>query len=696
MMPPSSTSGASQISPALDRTGNPSHGTTAMEEANQGPTEESRLDETRHDERPAVKRARSSCDRKASASGAAASTSSHGDRGSTPTPSSAGVAGIMERSDFNSLKRYSQDTLDYPRRRATIACEICRSRKSRCDGGKPKCRLCSELGADCIYREPGIKLDAGDKLILEQLSRIEGLLQAQITTSPGGSHPAGPISPATSNTASDDFQARRTGIMNCATSGTALHGLGTWSANISTIPKNHTTPALHLLQWPVIKTLISRQCDPSVLLQLEMMREPLDLNRHNPLDFSNTDTFAAAFFDRANIWYAVVNPYNWNQYYQDAAARGFHTGIESCIVLLVLALGEAAYSGFSISRIPPGREIPGMSFFAAAWGILPSLLIQNSILSAQCHILAAAYLMYIVRPLEAWNMLSNASMKQQLLLSSPHAIQPHLSRLSERVYWNTLMMESDLLAELDLPHTGIAQYEENMRLPRSFPCDGPGSPQEELAGSDYLWYFLAEIALRRLLNRVSHLIHTRTVSSTFSVASLEPVVAELEFQLTQWYESLPAPIKFPRERLETSDPIQTVLRLRYFACRTIIFRPYIQAVLGDESLASEPSVQENCRKCLEACLRQLEHVEAHHAGHLPYLWQGALSLMSQTLLLMAGTLSPTLSALLPPAHQIDMVIAEVSAECERLAHLAPSLRLCAEIVREAEARRQVIMLGAKR
>ncbi|KAK3086976.1 hypothetical protein LTR53_019941, partial [Teratosphaeriaceae sp. CCFEE 6253] len=112
--------------------------------------------------------------------------------------------------------------------------------------------------------------------------------------------------------------------------------------------------------------------------------------------------------------------------------------------------------------------------------------------------------MYIVRPLEAWNMLCNASMKQQLLLSSPHTVPLQQRELSERIYWNTLMMESDLLAELDLPHSGIAQFEETMGLPHSFPyCSSAASPTDEQPppGSDDLWYFLAEIALRRLLNR---------------------------------------------------------------------------------------------------------------------------------------------------------------------------------------------------
>lgn len=420
-----------------------------------------------------------------------------------------------------------------------------------------------------------------------------------------------------------------------------------------------------------------------------MARPPLQLQPPYQLDLDeNVHTFARAFFEKVNVWYACVSPYSWHSYYRAASAVGFRSGAETCVVLLVLALGQAANTGRSISRLADGEAIPGLDYFSAAWTVLPGLMIRNDVLSAQCHISAAAYLLYLVRPLEAWNMLCNASMKLQLLLSAPSTIAPQVKELSERIYWNALMIESDLLAELDLPHSGIVQFEESMRLPRSFPYDATVAGSDELPGNDELWYFLAEIALRRLLNRVSNVLYSHKRNS---IASLEPVVAELDHQLSQWYEGLPPSIRFPRERLPARDQVQTVLRLRYFACRTIIFRPYIQAVLQDESLAHEAGVQAACEKCLDACVRQLENVMAHHTGHLPYLWQGALSITSQTLLLMGTTLSPVLSSLLPPKQQIDAVISDVVAETERLAHLAPSIRLCADIIREAEERRQVLM-----
>lgn len=592
------------------------------------------------------------------------------------------------------LEGLVSDPLDYPRRRAVIACEVCRSRKSKCDGGRPKCKLCTDLSAECVYREPGVKLDAGDKLILERLAHIEGLLQSTLLGSaPTPSGAMGPISPATSNTATEYEQSKRLSVTTAVAGALPLSGFGiSLATNISAMPKAHTTPALHLLQWPVIRDLVSKQCDPQALMQLEMARPPLDLQAPYSLDLDLTGkplAYARAFFEKVNVWYAVVNPYTWHSYCRTASAVGFRTGTETCIVLLVLALGQAATHGQSISRMPLHSQIPGYDYFNAAWLIIPSLLIRNDILSVQCNILAAAYLLYIVRPLEAWNMLCNASIKLQLLLQNPSTIPFPLRELSERVYWKTLMIESDLLAELDLPHSGIVQFEESMRLPRSFPYDTTSSnTDQDLPGTDEIWYFLAEIALRRLLNRVSTMIYSQKRNS---IASLDPVVAELDFQLTQWYEGLPTTIRFPRDRSPARDQVQTVLRLRYFACRTIIFRPYIQAVLGDESLAQEPGVQTACQKCLEACIRQLENVRAHHEGHLPYLWQGALSITSQVLLLMGATLSNVLSPLLPPKQHLDQVIMDVIAEAESLAHLAPSIALATEIIKEAEERRQILM-----
>jgi hypothetical protein len=82
---------------------------------------------------------------------------------------------------------------------------------------------------------------------------------------------------------------------------------------------------------------------------------------------------------------------------------------------------------------------------------------------------------------------------------------------------------------------------------------------------------------------------------------------------------------------------------------------------------------------------------------MPYLWQGALSIVSQTLLVMGATMSVSLSSILatlvPSLDTIDAIINGVILEIELYAHLAPSISLSSEILREAEMRRRTFLGG---
>lgn len=80
---------------------------------------------------------------------------------------------------------------------------------------------------------------------------------------------------------------------------------------------------------------------------------------------------------------------------------------------------------------------------------------------------------------------------------------------------------------------------------------------------------------------------------------------------------------------------------------------------------------------------------------MPYIWQGALSVVSQTLLIMGATMSPSLLSILltlvPHREALDQIINEVVLEIEKYATLAPSLSLAAEIIKEAEVRRRAFL-----
>ena len=85
------------------------------------------------------------------------------------------------------------------------------------------------------------------------------------------------------------------------------------------------------------------------------------------------------------------------------------------------------------------------------------------------------------------------------------------------------------------------------------------------------------------------------------------------------------------------------------------------------------------------------HCRKYQRRQIPFKNLTVRSLVSQTLLVMGATMSPPLSSLLPPPRQTDAIIQDVILEIEQFARLAPSLRLSAEILREAEDRRRLIL-----
>ncbi|KAF7590231.1 hypothetical protein BBP40_003115 [Aspergillus hancockii] len=58
----------------------------------------------------------------------------------------------MKRSSHNQAAPNARPS---KRSRIALACDICRARKSRCDGIRPSCSACSRLGFECGYTTPG-------------------------------------------------------------------------------------------------------------------------------------------------------------------------------------------------------------------------------------------------------------------------------------------------------------------------------------------------------------------------------------------------------------------------------------------------------------------------------------------------------------------------------------------------------------
>ena len=555
-------------------------------------------------------------------------------------------------------------------------CNVCRGRKSKCDGAKPRCRLCTELNAECIYQEPGIKLDAGDRMILERLDRIEGFLQSSWS---GPSSATGSVSipPQRGTTAivsnggipEDRFGAPQNGGFAART-----------AVMLPTArPEDQISLMRPIFDWPKIQDLIAQPYDLHAMLQLELEKDPLELDASLSLEYKNNPTLVQAYFDNVNTWYACVDPYDWNRIYEKASISEYREGAESCLVLLVLALGAVSYSR-NISTSVANVEPLGMPFFSAAWGLLPTLTVSHDVIASQCTILASVYFCYLARPLEAWTLLSTTIPKLQVLLRKA-AATPLRRELSSRVYWDALLLESSLLASLDLPPSQLPEMSTMVPLPAPFaPSNGtPPSHQDDP------WLISALISCDRLNDKISH-------QTALPDATQGQIASSLNAQLTEWYTAIPfhSTSVVPPPRADLQHPALEYLRTQYFFARMRIFRPYILSVLTDESISLSPLsiCRDSCRACIDSAVRVTEDLPSCLAI-VPWLkWQTSLAAVEAALLIMGVSRSPNLSLLIESSEQVDLALNGVIRELDGLSCQSPSLARAFQVLKEAEARRK--------
>ncbi|KAF8458661.1 hypothetical protein BGX38DRAFT_1152515 [Terfezia claveryi] len=259
------------------------------------------------------------------------------------------------------------------------------------------------------------------------------------------------------------------------------------------------------------------------------------------------------------------------------------------------------------SQVPPSRPpprmpkkflrnidvIPGLAYFTKAMEIMGILFGGNELENVQAGLLAGLYWGQLGRVLDSWKWISWACMGCQVLvrMKLQHEKDEVRKDVILRLFWSCLQLESDILAELDLPPSGISRLEDSMPLPSGLSTDPIAG---DLCEDDPLmWmYYLAQIVLRKLLNRAHTALYKQHVGHTIAETNRSLNIArELDFQLEQWRKTLPVPLRWDESDLPSTNINAARLRAKYFGARYIIYRPFVyQAVHGLMGSASSPAM----------------------------------------------------------------------------------------------------------
>ncbi|KAK5199920.1 hypothetical protein LTR92_000461 [Exophiala xenobiotica] len=161
----------------------------------------------------------------------------------------------------------------------------------------------------------------------------------------------------------------------------------------------------------------------------------------------------------------------------------------------------------------------------------------------------------------------------------------------------------------------------NLQSPSS-PTTGLVSFQK--AEEQSWFYYLSEIALRRIQNRVLHAFyrdgpHTWSRNNIFDMARS---AASFEVQLEAWQRSLPEPIQFKDLAVPELDELRSVTRGRYLGILGVVYRPFLYFAIHhphDQSFETEQLIRPLIRKGLANLVEATLNLSVEHRHHGTWL-----------------------------------------------------------------------------
>lgn len=136
---------------------------------------------------------------------------------------------------------------------------------------------------------------------------------------------------------------------------------------------------------------------------------------------------------------------------------------------------------------------------------------------------------------------------------------------------------SDILAELDLPASGISRWESRIDFPKG--VFAHSIPNEIHAPSTMMMlYYSAQIHLRKVLNRVHTDLYKADKKERKTTWSTK-VQEALSYNLEQWRSGLPTVMKWKDGDALPKDINIARMRAKYYGARYIIHRPLLHHAL---------------------------------------------------------------------------------------------------------------------
>ncbi|EED17953.1 conserved hypothetical protein [Talaromyces stipitatus ATCC 10500] len=494
--------------------------------------------------------------------------------------------------------------------RVLAACDECRISKTRCDSVRPVCAKCLKKRVPCVYpdKDPFSIFESWGERILDAVERQQKVLSEVLAEK------------------SDRRRAPFTNeILELHTSFDEEVDLERISRNDT--PKTPITGSDMILRWPIFPR--NKPVDTFPAYAYAEKEKNVDSHRQQTMlpsmigyDSSQRQRILELrdiYMTKIQIKNPIVDADELDEHLTRALEKGFDWSPSSCLVLLVLSLAAiwgnypqddrrttlaciVSPEGFQQKReyvtnaVPEHRMRESLGYFSMAKERMSTAYLDDSLLGVACFCLFGMWYQYNIEPIPGWKMFRTASMLWEAYNLKHRGGKTERSKqeesLEQRLYWTCLKSECEVRYELaDLPSCTLWESDFPFSLPTFSTSSYPPTSsitsnrhEQTIEDSPSYYYYLAEISLRRLLNRARNAVVILNPDIDCATASiLTEALSKLENQLEQWLECLPPVLQFNRP-LESLPPpnepeLVKLVRERYVEVRELLCRAHLYLCL---------------------------------------------------------------------------------------------------------------------
>lgn len=383
-----------------------------------------------------------------------------------------------------------------------------------------------------------------------------------------------------------------------------------------------------------------------------------------------------AFLKDVLPWCPVLDQQACSDLVSQTAESGFsQEGHDTRLTFFILALGCIATQCQDLDDDP--IQFPGIAYFQVGrQQHTTHSTPQDMLRQIQGSLLEAFYLLHIIRPVQAYDALRDASDKVLIMLSMRQCLDadPTFREFIHRAYWACYLWEYELQHYVSHSSRVISKFHEDVPLPMSS-YDEPG-----------IYWFVAEIALRRIVARPLNGIYWNLSSTQY-----EPAIGvELSSQVESWFENLPRTVAFPLNSLEVGstitmrmllDPRTVFLRAQYYALQAAILWPNVVKLLwlSSNNGAQAVTLDERARlveatiKCIHFAVLHAYAVEPLLQSRHLFVTADITGMNSMTLLLLCTYESESLRGTVAHHPQAAEAI-QIGRRCMKLWEANPPVR----------------------